>query len=308
MQFNEKRLWLVLALVVGIGFLLLGFGGREVYRQAPPLPERVVTESGRVLTTRTEILDGQQVWQGIGGQQLGSVWGHGSYQAPDWSADWLHREALALLDVWSRAEHGVAFDQLDVESRGSLEGRLRREMRANRYDAHSGTLVVSDARAAAIEQVADHYRRLFGGDASLAGLRESYALQDDAVVERADLDHLTAFFFWTSWSCTTERPGELYTYTNNWPHEALVGNAPTSSNMLWSMVSIFALLAGIGALVWFVAARPESEELFVPPVRDPLERLQLTPSMRAVGKYIAVVIALFVVQVLLGALTAHYTV
>jgi nitric oxide reductase subunit B len=226
-QFREHRLWVALALVVGGGFTLLGFGGREIYRQAPPLPERVVSDSGRELATRAEILDGQQVWQGIGGQQIGSIWGHGAYQAPDWSADWLHREALALLEQWSRAEHGEAFEALPAETRGGLEARLRREMRANRHDPATGTVTISDARAAARAEVGAHYTALFGGDASLAPLRESYALQERAVDDPEDLRKLGAFFAWTAWACTTERPGESYTYTNNWPHEPLVGNAPT---------------------------------------------------------------------------------
>ena len=80
--------WIALAFVVGGAFLLLGFFGREVYRQAPPIPGRIVSTSGAELATRDQILDGQQVWQSAGGQQLGSIWGHGAYQAPDWSADW----------------------------------------------------------------------------------------------------------------------------------------------------------------------------------------------------------------------------
>ena len=119
---SERRLWVTLVLVVGGCFLVLGFFGRffgrNVYRQAPPLPERIVTESGATIATRDEILDGQQVWQSVGGQQIGSIWGHGAYQAPDWSADWLHREALALLGAWSVAEHGVPFEELDVETQG----------------------------------------------------------------------------------------------------------------------------------------------------------------------------------------------
>src|SRR6188472_3291102 len=102
----ESKLWLTLAGVVSGAFFVLGFFGREVYRQAPPIPDRVVTASGTTLMTKEQILDGQQVWQSIGGQQVGSIWGHGAYQAPDWSADWLHREALGLLEAWSLAEHG----------------------------------------------------------------------------------------------------------------------------------------------------------------------------------------------------------
>lgn len=305
---HDKRLWLVLALVLGVGFTLLGFGGREVYRQAPPLPERVQTESGATLATREEILDGQQVWQGIGGQQIGSIWGHGAYQAPDWSADWLHREALALLDAWSTQEHGRPYAALDADARARLEARLRVEMRTNRYDAATGTLVISEARAAAQETVRAHYAALFGGDPSLAALRESYALQERAVAEPADLRKLTSFFAWTAWACATERPGESYTYTNNWPHEPLIGNTPTAANVVWSVLSIVALLAGIGAMVWWLAARRREDDEPAPPARDPLSGLVLTPSMRAVGIYVGVVVALFCVQVVLGALVAHYTV
>jgi nitric oxide reductase subunit B len=305
---SHRNLWIALVLVVGGAFFLLGFFGREVYRQAPPIPAAVVTASGKPLFTRDDILTGQQVWQSIGGQQVGSIWGHGAYQAPDWSADWLHREAVALLDGWSRAEHGVAFDELGAEPRAGLEGRLRAELRTNTVDERTGTVRVSDARAAAIAAVGAHTTALFGGAPELDDLREDYALQDDAVTDPARLAALNAFFFWTSWACVTERPGETYSYTNNWPHEPLVGNEPTSANVLWSLLSIFLLLAGVGTLAWFHFAGKADDEPLEVPQRDPLRAFTLTPSMRALGKYVAVVIALFVVQVLLGALTAHYTI
>jgi nitric oxide reductase subunit B len=304
---SNKKLWAGLFLVLGGTFFLLGFFGREVYRQAPPIPERVVTESGATLTTREQILDGQEVWQSMGGQQVGSIWGHGAYQAPDWSADWLHREAVALLDAWSLAEHGQPFAALDAERQGALEARVRRELRTNRYDAATGTLTVSDARAAVLEQVGGHYRKLFSGDPALASLRESYAIHDGALKDPAELRRLTDFFFWTAWACVTERPGERFSYTNNWPHDPLVGNEPTAANFLWSVLSVVLLLAGIALLVWRHAAAKE-EDQHTAPARDPLARLHLTPSMRALGKYAAVVVALLVVQVLLGALTAHYTI
>src|SRR3954470_25050613 len=91
---SYRRLWLSLAAVMGISFLVLGYYGGEIYRKAPPVPKRVVTTEGQVLFTAQEIKDGQNVSQSIGGQQLGSIWGHGAYVAPDWSADWLHREAV----------------------------------------------------------------------------------------------------------------------------------------------------------------------------------------------------------------------
>ena len=307
MQTYTKQ-WGALLLVVIGAFCVLGFFGREIYRQAPPIPERVVTESGTLLMTKSDILDGQEVWQSLGGQQIGSIWGHGAYQAPDWSADWLHREALALLNGWSRAEQDTTYEALDAEAQTSLQGRLSREMRTNRLDPTTKVLVVSDARVAAMRETAEHYRRLFGGDDSLAELREAYALQDDALKDPQRLTQLTNFFFWTAWACATNRPGETFTYTNNWPHEPLIGNNPTTATTLWSILSVILLLAGVGTLTWFYAAARSHDAPAEIPTRDPLDQVRLTPSMKALGKYVAVVIALFAVQVLLGAVTAHYTI
>ncbi|MEZ4650079.1 MAG: nitric-oxide reductase large subunit [Candidatus Eisenbacteria bacterium] len=321
---KTTKLWSLLGGTLLVAFFLLGFFGREVYRQAPPLPEQVVTEDGTVLMTKDSILDGQQVWQSTGGQQLGSIWGHGAYQAPDWSADWLHRECLALLDEYAAAGPTVGesaearspahqYAELTPSEQGALRERLRLEMRTNQYDPETGTLTVSRERAAAMAATAAHDAALYGGDPSLASLREDYAMQDAAVKDPVRLAALTDFFFWTSWACATERPDQHVTYTNNWPHEPLIGNVPTGANVVWSLVSVVLLLAGVGALVWWRAFRGKSEsdhlESAPPaPSHDPLGNLTLTPSMRAVGKYLFVVVAVFGLQVLLGALTAHYTV
>ncbi len=305
---SARKLWLLLIGVALGTFLLLGFFGREVYRQAPPIPARVVSEAGQELMTEKSILDGQQAWQRMGGQQNGTVWGHGAYQAPDWSADWLHRECEALLAIWSEREHRSPFDRLDPSLQGGLRERLRLEMRTNRYDAKTGTITVSNDRARAIAQVRSHYEKLFLGDPGLATLREQYALKDKPIAAAADALTVTHFFFWAAWSCATERPDAKMTYTNNWPHEPLIGNQPTPANLVWSMASIVLLLAGIGALVWYQASQSREEPPPIPPAEDPFARTPLTPSMRFMGWFCLVVLGLFLVQVLLGSLTAHYTV
>ena len=308
---GHGRLWLLLGLSVSAAFFILGFFGREVYRQAPPIPVAVRTDAGRLVSTRDGILTGQMVWQSTGGQQLGSIWGHGAYQAPDWTADWLHREATALLDIWSARDFHKPYAQAGVEAQAALRARLMRELRTNTFDAGSGVVTISSDRAAAIAATAQHYLALFGGDPSLRDLRAAYAMHDAAVPDSDRRRALTEFFFWTAWASATNRPGLAITYTNNWPHEPLIGNVPSAGNVLWSIVSVVLLLAGIGALVWWMAFRGhdrEAEEEAEVPASDPFSGLTLTPSMRAVAKYVGVVVALFVVQVLLGALTAHYTV
>lgn len=303
-----KRLWIILVLVLIGTFMILGIFGREVYRQAPPIPDKVFTEDGTLVTTKTEILNGQRVWQSIGGQQVGSIWGHGAYQAPDWSADWLHREAVAMLDIHSLEQYGKKYSALPPEQQAAMRQRIKQEMRTNNFNPENGQLYVSQERFEAIQQTGEHYNSLFSDDPFLAGLRESYALHNNAVPNAENRQALNAFFFWTAWACVTERPDSDVTYTNNWPHESLVGNHPTSANLLWSIISIVLLIAGVGALVWYKVFKDRDEESFPIPKADPLGKIELTPSMRALWKYVAAVIGLFVLQVGLGALTAHYTI
>ena len=96
-----RTLWLSFGAVVILSFAVLGWTGVRIYQQMPPIPERVVTTDGQVIIGADEISLGQNVWQSMGGMEVGSIWGHGSYVAPDWSADWLHREAKFILNTWS---------------------------------------------------------------------------------------------------------------------------------------------------------------------------------------------------------------
>ena len=295
-------------------FATLLYFGREIYQMAPPIPETVVSQSSQAVFSREEIQRGQNVWQSMGGMQQGSIWGHGSYLAPDWSADWLHREAVALLDVISREEQGVDFDALALRDAEWMRGELRLEMRENTYDAGSGSLTISDRRAEAVDEVGAHFRRLFMAQGEEAlHLREQYALPIQTSLSAENAHALNAFFFWTAWAATTERPGRDYTYTSNWPHEPLVGNAPTAPVFMWSIIPIFLLLAGIGAIVWFYArefdlwrAHMEPEGGFA--TSDFFDAVTVTPSMKATAKYFWVVTALFLAQVLLGIITAHYAI
>jgi nitric oxide reductase subunit B len=295
-------------------FATLLYFGREIYQMAPPIPETVVSQSSQAVFSREEIQRGQNVWQSMGGMQQGSIWGHGSYLAPDWSADWLHREAVALLDVISREEQGVDFDALALRDAECMRGELRLEMRENTYDAGRGSLTISDRRAEAVDEVGAHFRRLFMAQGEEAlHLREQYALPIQTSLSAENAHALNAFFFWTAWAATTERPGRDYTYTSNWPHEPLVGNAPTAPVFMWSIISIFLLLAGIGAIVWFYArefdlwrAHMEPEGGFA--TSDFFDAVTVTPSMKATAKYFWVVTALFLAQVLLGTITAHYAI
>lgn len=120
-----KSLWLLLIGVLIVTFSILGYLGREVYRQAPPIPKQFVSQNGEVIISHEQILQGQSAWQTTGGMQLGSVLGHGAYQAPDWTADWLHRELVAWLNITAQQEFAKPYDALDSTQQVVLKERLK---------------------------------------------------------------------------------------------------------------------------------------------------------------------------------------
>ena len=182
-----KRLWMLFAAVMIVSFAVLGWIGTRIYQEKPPLLERVVTTNGEVVIDAGEITAGQNVWQTLGGMQVGSVWGHGSYVAPDWTADWLHREAVFILDRWADEEHGSTYEKLSLELQAQLQGRLAEMMRENTYDAATGTVTISPVRAEAYAANVAHFSDVFS-----AG-RTDYAIPAGAVTDPERLRRLSAF-------------------------------------------------------------------------------------------------------------------
>jgi nitric oxide reductase subunit B len=301
---NAKKLWLGFIAVMVISFSILLYYGREIYREAPPIPDKVVTEDGTVLFTGQDIKDGQNVWQSMGGQEVGTVWGHGAYLAPDWSADWLHKEAVFILNKLAMQTEGLPYEKVSEEKQASLKVLLQRDLRTNTFDKAKGTITVSGLRAEAIASNSKFYAGLFTNDPDLADLRDAYAIPENTLKTEERVRLMNAFFFWISWACVTERPGQDITYTNNWPAEKLVANEPTGSMHLWTGFSVIILLAGIGLMVLYYAKRKNEDS--EPPKIFPLKNEIQTPSQKATVKYFWTVSALLLFQVLMGVVTAHY--
>jgi nitric oxide reductase subunit B len=222
---------------------------------------------------------------------------------------------MAMLDDAAQRDHGQTFDTLDEVAREVLKTRLRIEIRQNTWDATTGLITLSAARAQAVLAVSVHYAHVFqyGDDPGAQALREQYGFAKSITVSDSDMHALSAFFFWTSWSATTLRPDDSITYTSNWPYEPLVGNSPPPSLLIWSLLSVVLLIGAIGALVWFYVQQYDRWRDDLEPeggvaTTSLLSQQLQTPSMRAVAKYFVVVIALFGLQILLGTVTAHYAV
>src|SRR5215472_444634 len=131
-----RKLWIALGMVMLISFAVLGSVGYKAISSAPPIPAKVVTADGQVLFTGETIREGQNVWQSTGGQEIGTIWGHGAYVAPDWSADFLHRQSEIVLNRWAQKEGFPSYSAMPAESRAALQGRLTELTRRNTYDAN----------------------------------------------------------------------------------------------------------------------------------------------------------------------------
>lgn len=295
-----KKLWIALAIVLVASFGVLGWIGTRIYQEMPPIPDRVITSDGTEVIAAGDIGRGQNVWQSMGGMQVGSIWGHGSYLAPDWTADWLHREISFVLSEWSTKEFGQPYDALSAENRAKLQGRLQELYRSNTFDASTGTLRIDPIRARAFDACLEHYSSVF-----MEG-HEPYAIPAGSIRNPERMRQFAAFIFWTAWTSSTERPNDSITYTSNWPYEPMIGNRPTGESVMWTGVSIIMLLAGISAMVWWYAAQKEVDDHGELPTADPLGKWAATPSQRATLKYFWVVSLLILVQIIVGIVTAHY--
>ena len=304
---NHRARAILLFVIVGC-FTVLLFGGAQISRHKPPIPDRVVTASGELVLTADDIRLGQRQYLSRGGQQTGSVWGHGAYLAPDWSADALHRIGLATAALARGVPPAAAagFTQADLTAlpageRGRVEAEVRAELRANRYDPASGTLTLSPGQAAAFPALVAYYTKLFGEGSDAMSIPRGF------VPDPADARAMTAFFFWTAWAAGTNRLGETFSYTANFPHDPLVGNVPLPSALVWSIASVILLILGIAVAIFAylrMKAKDPEEAVHIAPLAEP----RPTPSQRAALPFFAVAILLFILQAVLGSVTGHYAV
>ena len=276
-----------------IGFSLLTFSAIRIYQDYAPIPERIVDEAGNVLFTRQQILDGQEQFLTYGLMQFGTVYGHGAYLGPDFTADYLHRMALHMNKRYGDDE--------------AARGRTRRELQANRYDPSDGDAGLDRRAGLGLRGDPPALRR---AGVRPEGERRGAQAGHDHRRRGCPRDH--AFIAWTAWTGVARRPGKTYSYTNNWPPEELVGNTLTGDAIMWSALSLVTLLGGSGLVLGLygrhsrVVGWHETEERqvrFVPP-----SSVALTPAQRVTAWFFLVVAALFLLQNLIGGATVHYMV
>lgn len=292
-------------LVMVFGFSLLSLVTVETYQGAPPIPAQVVDATGQQLFTSDDVEHGQEVFLKYALMEHGTLWGHGAYLGPDYSAEYLHRTVQIGQETLAQSRYGTSLGGLSEAQRIEIAGTLERDLKPNRYDATTGTLRFTEVEAASFRGQILEWTEYFNGVTPAAGLPQGF------ISDEAELWELTAYFAWAAWATTAQRPGTDYSYTNNWPYDPEAGNTPTASSYFWSAMSLIVLLGGLGLiLVMFgrfeFLGWGEGQTAHLQDGR--LNRWKLTPSQKVLGLYFVVVAALFLLQSTLGGVIAHYRV
>ncbi|HET8696626.1 MAG TPA: cbb3-type cytochrome c oxidase subunit I, partial [Gammaproteobacteria bacterium] len=294
--------WLrTVAIVLVVGFAGLLTITFLAYRNAPPIPARVLDPAGAELFSRDDILNGQALFLRYGLMDNGTVWGHGAYLGPDYPAEALHRIGEDSAAAVAERRYGKAVANLTDVELAAVRSEVAILLKTNRYDAASDTLRLTEPESFAYRRQIDFWTSYFHEPARNGGLKA------DLITDPAELRQLTAFIVWAAWASVANRPGADFSYTNNFPYDPDVGNRPTTSALLWSALSLLVLLAGIAAVLlafgkfdylgWITRGH-RAHTQFIPGATS--------PGQRAVSKFFVVVGLLFLAQALIGGAVAHY--
>jgi nitric oxide reductase subunit B len=294
--------------MLALAFGVLLFGGYLMNKEKPPIPRAAVAASGGSVFTEKDIVDGQNYFYSRGGQHMGSIWGHGAYLAPDWSADYLHRMGLfiAARHLGRSLDEASAFSQadlmkLDAPTRARISALVAEEIKTNRYDTASGNLTLTAFQVEAHASLVRYYTDLFKRGNERMGLQSGIVHTDE------DGRRVASFFGWLAWAAGTNRPEGTHTYTSNWPYDPLVGNQPLPGALIWSIVSVILLILGIAGAIFLYQRYIREEDYQAQPVAE-LPEPRPSASQKATLAYFFVAIVLFVLQVGLGSVTGHFTV
>lgn len=295
------RRGLVFILVLEFATLIWVTTGSYYRKSQPPVPDKVMDSTGLVVFTKMDIEAGQQVFLQKALMSNGSIWGHGAYMGPDFSAQYLHNLAVEVRDMMAVETFKTDYAGLEPEQKELLVSLTRDFLTRNRYNRDSHILYFTRVEIKSFNDQISYWKNYFQKPEGNRGLPKAL------IVNQEELRQLTAFFSWASWATTANIPGKNYSYTNNFPYEPLIGNGPSSATILWSALSLINLLAGVGLILFFFGRfnylgwRRNKDML--PPQ---LIAGKPTPVERSSIKFFIVAIILLLFQTFAGGAMSHY--
>jgi len=297
MKVKRATIAKVLAAVFVFNLVVMAGGAWLAYQEAPPIPERVVGPDGETVMTGEDIREGKMAFQRDGLMNHGSILGNGAYYGVDYTADTLDLKVEHMRDYYADERYGTAYADLDSAEQAAVDDVVQTDL-DDGYDG--GTVEYSAAELYAHEQVRGEYvERYHEGD-------HERGVPVDMIDDETEARQFADFALWTAWFSHTDRPDGDHSYTNDWPYQPTAGNDATAAAMTWSVIAMILLVGGAGAGIWLYKSvelpEPSADGISVP---EPGE-VSVFPSQRAAMRFVPVAAGLFLAQVLLGGLLAHF--
>ena len=284
-------------------FTVLGWIAANAYSISAPIPDKVVGPNGQVVFTGADVTAGQQVFLRYDLMDNGTLWGHGAYLGPDFTAAYLHQLAVDAR-AWLSRQNAARPPKNAVSSQDEvLTAEVSALLAENRYDPATKVLKFTQPEADSFGKQIDQWRAYF------TNVSQNRGLPRKMVRDPEELRQLTAFFAWSAWAAAAHVPGQTYSYTNNFPYDPAIGNGPSSAAILWSGLSLIALLAGTaGVLLAFgkfdyLGWHGKGQHADIHPTLLPGSA---SPSQRGTLKFFVAVAFMFLAQVMMGGGVAHY--
>lgn len=299
---NPKNWWLPLLVIFIISIAGITMIGVHTYTEAPPIPSYVSSKNETVFS-KEDVLDGQAVFQKYALMEYGSMFGDGANRGPDYTAEALHYVSKYMNDYYQSKLK--AEENSDLLKKGITE-QVKLEIKNNHYSKEKNSVTLSDAQVFAVAELVKYYNQKFTNPSSPGAFKPSGYITD-----ANEIKSLTAFFFWGSWVCGVERPGEHYSYTHNWPYDPSAGNTPSAAIILWSIIGSLGLIFGLGIVLYYHGKLDKLDDDVYTNKAEPfmtrgdIEKFQPDAIQRSTYKFFYVAIILFAVQVLAGILTVH---
>jgi nitric oxide reductase subunit B len=297
MKLERRTIAKFIAAAFVLNLVVMGAGAWFAYQEAPPIPERIEGPGGETVATDAQIRDGKRAFQKNGLMNHGSILGNGAYYGEDYTADALELKTEYMRSYYARERYGTSYDELESAERAAVDDDVKSDMES---DYEGGTIEYSAAELYAHEQVREEYVERYHEGSHERGVPEGMIESAEDAREFAD------FAMWTAWFSHTDRPDGDHSYTNEWPYAPAAGNDATGAAMTWSVIAMILLVAGAGFGIWLYNSvrlpEPSAEGLSVPEPGD----VSVFPSQRSALRFVPVAAGLFLAQVLLGGLLAHF--
>lgn len=302
---HKKDWWKCLFAVIVIGGAGVLFMGVQTYHDAPPVAS-YLTADGDLVVSKDDILNGQVVFQKYALMEYGTMFGDGGMRGPDFTAEALHQIATTMTDFYKRGVSESGSEEARKQAMDGVIGRVKREIKENRYNKETDTVTVNEAQALAFNDLVKYYTRVFKESTGKEAFKPAGYITDDTEIKQ-----LASFFWWGAWVCGAERPGSKSSYTHNWPYDESAGNTLTSGSILWSVVGSLSIMLALGIVLYMYGKFEDVTGWQPAKDGDPVattavvDRMVPSATQRATYKFFAVAAVLFLLQVLAGVFTVH---